>query len=463
MADFSKIEKIMLSDGSSPNQIALFGDLYRRFVSQQKERIDWMNISSPSEESILNYETLDEVDQEEVPSMLSELAVCRLNGGLGTSMGCVDPKSALEVKNGQSILDLIVGQMHSLNTKYGTSIPLIFMNSFHTDPDTQKIIQKYNSQLPIRTFQQNTFPRLRKDSLMPLSKEIWGQQSDYPPGHGDFYHSLDKSGILDRLIEQGKKYMFVANVDNLGASVDLKILNLIKKTNAPYLMEVTKKTRADVKGGTLIRTSRQPLRLLEIAQVPKNYVEEFKSVKKFKIFNTNNIWINLIELKKVLQQDALHLDVIVNQKTVDHLPILQLETAIGSGIDNFKGSLAVKVPRIRFVPIKKTDDLLLVQSNLFVFEDGILMKNPDRQFEGLPLIRLGESFETVEEYQKRFQSIPDILELDLLTIVGNVYFGKNITLRGNVILVCERGELHIPDQSLLENKVLTGNIKMGEL
>ena len=57
-------------------------------------------------------------------------------------------------------------------------------------------------------------------------------------------------------------------------------------------MEVTDKTRADVKGGTLIDYEGK-LRLLEIAQVPKDHIEEFKSVKKFKIFNTNNLWIKL--------------------------------------------------------------------------------------------------------------------------------------------------------------------------
>ncbi len=106
---------------------------------------------------------------------------------------------------------------------------------------------------------------------------------------------------------------------------------------------------------------------------------------------------------------------------------------------------------------------MLFQSNLFVEENGCLTKNPARQFGGLPLIRLGKYFETVEEYQKRFNSIPDILELDLLTIVGDVHFDKNVTLRGNVILVCNGDELHIPYNSVLENKVLTGNIQVGEL
>ena len=58
--------------------------------------------------------------------------------------------------------------------------------------------------------------------------------------------------------------------------------------NKPCL-QVTNKTRADVKGGTLIEYEGK-LRLLEVAQVPKPHLEEFKSIKKFSVFNTNNIW-----------------------------------------------------------------------------------------------------------------------------------------------------------------------------
>lgn len=463
MTSFSQIEKIMLDQEGSIEKTNLFRSLYDRYISQLQQPIDWQKISTPSADSIVDYSILEDVNEKEAASLVSELAVCRLNGGLGTSMGCVGPKSAIEVKNNQSFLDLIVAQMQALNKKYSAKVPLVLMNSFNTNLDTQKIIKKYNGRLPIMTFQQNQFPRLRKDSLLPLSVKKYGVQSSYPPGHGDFYQSIAKTGILDTLIKQGKKYMFIANADNLGASIDLKILSKMKQTGSPFIMEVTDKTRADVKGGTLVKTDHHDLRLLEIAQVPKDYVEEFKSVKKFKIFNTNNIWVNLLELKKKIESNSLKLDVIINQKFINHLPVIQLETAIGSGINFFEGSLAVKVPRIRFVPIKKTDDLLLVQSNLFIIDNGILIKNPERQFEGLPLIRLGENFQDVEEYQNRFQTIPDILELDLLTVVGNVHFGKNMTLRGNVILVCERGELNLPDNSLLENKVLTGNIKMGEL
>jgi UTP--glucose-1-phosphate uridylyltransferase len=114
----------------------------------------------------------------------------------------------------------------------------------------------------------------------------------YPPGHGDFYQSFSNSGLLEQLTAQGRKYAFMSNIDNMGATVDLTILSLCLRENPEFIMEVTEKTRADVKGGTLIQYEGK-LRLLEVAQVPKAHEEDFKSVKKFNVFNTNNLWINL--------------------------------------------------------------------------------------------------------------------------------------------------------------------------
>jgi UTP--glucose-1-phosphate uridylyltransferase len=121
----------------------------------------------------------------------------------------------------------------------------------------------------------------------------------YPPGHGDMYEALGNSGLLDRLLDMGKEYLFVSNVDNLGATVDPAILAHMVKTDAEFIMEVTDKTKADIKGGTIIDYE-GGVRLLEIAQVPQEFVKEFQSVKKFKIFNTNNLWISIRAIKYVL-------------------------------------------------------------------------------------------------------------------------------------------------------------------
>jgi UTP--glucose-1-phosphate uridylyltransferase len=107
-------------------------------------------------------------------------------------------------------------------------------------------------------------------------KEGW-----YPPGHGDVFPALLNSGKLGELLSQGKEYVFIANSDNLGAIVDLKILNHLVKNKNEYCMEVTPKTLADVKGGTLISYEGR-VQLLEIAQVPKEHVGEFKTLRNSK-------------------------------------------------------------------------------------------------------------------------------------------------------------------------------------
>ncbi len=136
------------------------------------------------------------------------------------------------------------------------------------------------------------------------------------------------SGLLDKLIAAGKEYIFISNVDNLGAVVDLNIMQTMIDNQAEYVMEVTDKTKADIKGGTIIDYEGK-IRLLEVAQVPKDHMDEFCSTRKFKvsghlqnekvvmlrqIFNTNNIWCNLKAIKRILDEDALNLEIIVNNK-----------------------------------------------------------------------------------------------------------------------------------------------------
>jgi UTP--glucose-1-phosphate uridylyltransferase len=107
-------------------------------------------------------------------------------------------------------------------------------------------------------------------------------------------------------------------------------------SGSEYIMEVTDKSRADVKGGTLIHYEGK-LKLLEIAQVPSDHVEEFKSIKKFKIFNTNNIWVSLSAIDRLEKESGMKdMDVIINYKSLCGKPVVQLERAAGAAIEFFK-------------------------------------------------------------------------------------------------------------------------------
>ena len=82
----------------------------------------------------------------------------------------------------------------------------------------------------------------RSGQVTDENKEDW-----YPPGHGDFYQSFADSGLLDMFVSQGRQFCFISNMDNVGATVDLDILQLCLSGTREFIMEVTEKTRADVK------------------------------------------------------------------------------------------------------------------------------------------------------------------------------------------------------------------------
>ncbi|XP_045829058.1 UTP--glucose-1-phosphate uridylyltransferase isoform X1 [Trifolium pratense] len=480
-------------DQISENEKSGFINLVSRYLSGEAQHVEWSKIQTPTDEVVVPYDTLapTPAGATEIKNLLDKLVVLKLNGGLGTTMGCTGPKSVIEVRDGLTFLDLIVKQIENLNSKYGSNVPLLLMNSFNTHDDTQKIVEKYqNHNIEIHTFNQSQYPRLVADDFLPLpSKGNTGKDGWYPPGHGDVFPSLSNSGKLDALLSQvdpraqfflyldrllfimtsiidivlfsllfiqGKEYVFVANSDNLGAIVDLKILNHLVAHKNEYCMEVTPKTLADVKGGTLISYEGR-VQLLEIAQVPDEHVGEFKSIEKFKIFNTNNLWVNLSAIKRLVEADALKMEIIPNPKEVDGVKVLQLETAAGAAIRFFDKAIGINVPRSRFLPVKATSDLLLVQSDLYTLEDGSVIRNTARANPENPSIELGPEFKKVSNFLSRFKSIPSIVELDSLKVAGDVWFGAGVILKGKVSIVAKSGvKLEIPDGAVIANKEING-------
>jgi len=446
-----------------------FFSLFRRYINDKAKgtTVNWDRIAPPAEGQVVDYEDLA---NSEAVGFLNKLAVLKLNGGLGTSMGCVGPKSVIEVRDGMSFLDLSVRQVEYLNRTYGCNVPFLLMNSFNTDEDTAAIIKKYEGHnVDIMTFNQSRYPRIYKDSLLPVPKSYdHSTEAWYPPGHGDVFESLYNSGILDKLIEKGVEIIFLSNVDNLGAVVDLRILQHMMESGSEYVMELTNKTKADVKGGTIIDYEGS-VRLLEIAQVPKEHVNEFKSIKKFRYFNTNNIWMNVKAIKRVVEDNELEMEIIPNGKTISgdkkgesDISIIQLETAVGAAIRHFRNAHGVNVPRRRFLPVKTCSDLMLVKSDLYTVKHGQLQMSSAR-FGDAPLIKLGSDFKKVSDFQKHIPSIPKIIELDHLTITGGVYLGRGVTLKGTVIIVATEGStIDIPPGSILENVVVQGSLRLLE-
>ncbi|KAJ7594419.1 UTP-glucose-1-phosphate uridylyltransferase [Mycena floridula] len=469
---FMAVELYRLSEGlGDPRTKKLFDTemqsfmtLFSRHLEMPKgPELEWERIAAPGSDQLVAYDTLP---QPANVQCLNKLAVLKFSGGLGSSMELTGAKSLLEVTDGMSFLDLVVRQVEYLNETHHVDVPLVLMTSFNTLEDTVPAVKKYaNNQLRIKTFNQSRYPRIVKETLLPCPQSFNDEKKSwYPPGHGDLYNALFHSGVLNQLLADGKEYLFASNSDNLGAVVDERILQHMIDTGAEFLMEVTDKTKADIKGGTLVNYEGHPL-LLEIAQVPAEHVEEFKSVKRFKTLNTNNLWINLKALKSIMENGGMDLDIISTTKVLnDRSSVIQLETAAGAAIKHFNKAHGINVPRRRFLPVKNCSDLLLVRSDIYFLEHGQLVVNENRMFSTMPVVKLGECFKNIHQFQTRFKSIPTLLDLDHLTVTGDVHFGHDVILRGTVIIIANQGQrIDIPDGCLLENRLLSGDLQLIEL
>jgi UTP--glucose-1-phosphate uridylyltransferase len=433
------VEGKMRKAGISPAAIEAFLFQYRKLLERDSGLIP--------EDSISPVEQLPRLD--DTPSsgfpeeLLASTIIFKLNGGLGTSMGLEGPKSLLSVRPGLTFLDVIVRQFLQTRFEHSTELGLYFMNSFNTSAGTKAALRHYPELGDPAEMEllQSKAPKIDGKTLLPATWPKNPQLEWCPPGHGDIYPSLLGSGLLETLLRKGKKFLFVSNSDNLGATLDLRILHYFAESQAPFLMEVTRRTAADRKGGHLARRNRDGRLLLrESAQCREEDESAFQDIKRYRFFNTNNLWIRLEALRDALAacNGFIPLPMIRNQKNIDPRDktspkVYQLETAMGAAIECFAGAGAIEVPRSRFAPVKTTGDLLAVRSDAYELDgQWRLVVRPERHGHP-PIIRLSDEYRLVDRLEKLIEEgVPSLIRCHSLKIQGPWKFRAGVELVGDV-------------------------------
>lgn len=286
--------------------------------------------------------------------------------------------------------------------------------------------------------------------MQPATFEADPSNEWCPPGHGDLYAALVGSGSLDSLLADGYKYMFVSNSDNLGATLDLKILTHFATTDTPFMMECCERTENDKKGGHLaVRNSDDQLILRESAMCSDEDEPAFQDITKHRFFNTNNLWIRLDKLKEIVDKFGgfIPLPMIMNHKTVDpkddkSTKVIQLETAMGAAIECFSGASAIVVPRNRFAPVKKCNDLMLLRSDAYIINDDFIPVLNPLCGGTAPVISLdSKKYKLVGAFEEATAGgIPSLVKCDRLKIKGLVRMGKKTSFVGDVSIENNSGE-----------------------
>jgi len=453
----SKIRRKMESRGISSSTIEGFLRLVAQ-LSRQSAYVPLHGVVAPDANLILqppcNSKDLTDLEKRG-EELLRHVAIIKLNGGRSTTMGGRIPKGVLKAKDGLCYLEIAVKQVQALNDKWRVELPLVLMNSFFTHRPTMDTVG--DSDIPIVTFVQNEVPRLEEQTFAPLET---GTEEDWaPPGHGDVFASLHRHGLLENLMKQGFRWAFISNLDNLAAAVEPWILGAIERNGIDFLLEVTKRTAVDRKGGTLVVRNGK-LDLLEIAQVSPEQRKEFMDIGRFSVFNTNNVWVDLNSLSDLITKRSLELPLIQNHKSIMGARIIQLETAMGAAVGLFPGARGLKVDRSRFFPTKKVADLFVLQSDACVLDSMNRLKRSPLRPASLPYMPRvffdPEFLDSPEQFKERFEDPRSVslVHANELEVTGPVFFEEHVKIEGTVKIKAPPGETYrIPSGAILRDGI----------
>jgi UTP--glucose-1-phosphate uridylyltransferase len=222
---------------------------------------------------------------------------------------------------------------------------------------------------------------------------------------------------------------------------------------------VVEGTAADRKGGHIARRIADgSLVLRETAQTPPEDLDSFRDYRRWRYYNTNSLWVDLNVLAETMDRHhgVLELPLIVNPKTVDPRDpcspaVIQLESAMGAAISSFAGARILRVPRSRFIPVKTTDDLLVLRSDVYSLTGDLLVEPVEARANDLPLVDLDATYyKLLDDFEARFPAgPPSLIDARRLSVRGDVTFGRGVVVRGEVDVVAD--ERHrIADGMVLE-------------
>jgi UTP--glucose-1-phosphate uridylyltransferase len=284
-----------------------------------------------------------------------ELAFCVMAGGMATRMGGV-VKALVEAFDSHTFLELRLAENASWSHRADSPIPLWLMTSEATDEPIRAELSRLGAAPHVATFAQDIGLRLTREGRLMLDEA--GLPSTYATGHGDLPDALRRSGLLSAFVARGGRYVWIANLDNLGATIDAAMLGAFIERDVDVMVEVAPKAPGD-RGGIPVwadayepdgRASRR-LQVLEEFRLPESF-----DASTVPVFNTNTFLVRA----PALLETRVRWNWFEVEKKVGGATAVQFERLLQE-LTAAMPSAYVRVPRdgkaSRFLPIKDHDDL----------------------------------------------------------------------------------------------------------
>jgi UTP--glucose-1-phosphate uridylyltransferase len=255
-------------------------------------------------------------------------------------------KALAPAYDGQTFLDLKLGDVADVAERLDARVPVLIMSSFATDAALRAALPPASAATPIEIFAQEVSLRVTPDG--ELYRDSSGARSPYATGHGDMTFALRRSGALARFVAAGGDVLLMSNVDNLVATLDPAVIGAHLAGGRALTVEVAPKYPGD-QGGIPLCVDGVP-QVVEGFRLPPSFDQD-----SVPVFNTNTMVLDA----RAIDRD-FDLDWFVVKKQVDGVAVVQFERLVGQVTAHLPTGF-VRVPRegagCRFAPIKTPEDL----------------------------------------------------------------------------------------------------------
>lgn len=245
-------------------------------------------------------EKYDKIGTEKIKA--GKLAVVTMAGGQGTRLGHSGPKGTytLNVGKEMSLFEILCKTLKEAKEKYGVYVHWYIMTSNQNNKETVEFFEKNNyfnyPKEKVTFFIQGELPMVGLDGKLLVDENGFVKLAS--DGHGGVFESMDKSGVLDQMKNEGIEWVFVGGVDNvLVKMVDNTLIGLAESKNCLAAGKSLIKANAKEKVGVFCKRDGKPS-VIEYSEI-SDELAELEDENGELVYSESHILCNMFNIKRL--------------------------------------------------------------------------------------------------------------------------------------------------------------------
>ncbi len=245
-------------------------------------------------------EKYDKIGTDKIKS--GKLAVVTMAGGQGTRLGHSGPKGTytLNVGKEMSLFEILCKTLKEAKEKYGVYVHWYIMTSNQNNKETVEFFEKNNyfnyPKEKVTFFIQGELPMVGLDGKLLVDENGFVKLAS--DGHGGVFESMDKSGVLDQMKNEGIEWVFVGGVDNvLVKMVDNTLIGLAESKNCLAAGKSLIKANAKEKVGVFCKRDGKPS-VIEYSEI-SDELAELEDENGELVYSESHILCNMFNIKRL--------------------------------------------------------------------------------------------------------------------------------------------------------------------